>query len=197
VAPDLFHAVDGDGRAFDGVVLAAVVDSGGERRVDLLLLRDYALADGTAVEPVVLSHLARIRACARAGPPCPPAAGPGWYLDAAAPGDALAYAPLVDGGRVFLATHDSRSLDCASATALRFATVIDLETGAGLLGGERSVVLGRQRLAGPVPGDGRILLPGLGEVLRTQGLDEGLLAARGLRVRRSYWLDLLLDADDY
>ena len=141
------------------------------------------------------SDLTAVGDCADDASDCPPASGPGWYLADAAPGDALAVAPLIDGGRVFLATHDRLSLDCDTATAVRFATVIDLESGAGLLGDEASVALGRQTLAAPVPEAGEVRLPGLAEALAARGLDRELLTARGLQVRRRYWLDLLLDAD--
>ncbi|HKK23446.1 MAG TPA: hypothetical protein VJ947_07155, partial [Pseudohaliea sp.] len=125
----------------------------------------------------------------------PPASGPGWHLTDAAPGDALAVAPLIDGGRVFLATHERFSLDCDAGTAVRFATVVDLQSGAGLLGEAGSIALGRQALHTPVPGAGEVRLPGLAAALAAEGLDPGLLTARGLTVRRRYWLDLLLDSD--
>ena len=167
--PDLFRAVDGDGRPFDGLVFAALVEAGGERRLDLVLLRDYAVHGAEAPALLTASDLTAVGDCADDASACPPASGPGWYLADATPGDALAVAPLIDGGRVFLATHDRLSLDCDTATALRFATVIDLESGAGLLGDDASVALGRQTLAAPAPEAGEVRLPGLAEALGRTG----------------------------
>ncbi|WP_035517066.1 pilus assembly protein [Pseudohaliea rubra] len=195
VAPDLFLGVDGTGRPFDGLVLSALIDEEDGRRIDLLLLRDYALDEGQPEKTLAAEDLVAVRACDTVT--CPPASGPGWYLAAAAPGDALAVAPLIDGGRIFLATHTRLSLSCEDATAERFVVVVDLERGEPVLEGDQAggFALGRQRLEGPRPVQGAIHSPGLREALERRGLGEERLVAEGLILRRRYWLDLLLDAD--
>ncbi|MHA7816195.1 MAG: hypothetical protein ACX93N_06950 [Pseudohaliea sp.] len=195
VAPELFRAVDGTGRPFDGLLLPALVEEGAGSRIDLLLVRDYALDPDAPLVTVVAADLDAARDCETAG--CPPDAGPGWYLADAAPGDALAVAPLIDGGRVFLATHTRLSRACDSASAERFVVVVDLETATPMLEGTSgdALSLGRQALEGPYPVDGAIRVPGLAEALAAQGVGERFLAAKGLATRRYYWLDLLLDSD--
>jgi hypothetical protein len=195
VEPDVFRAVDGAGRPFDGLVLSVLVSNEDERRIDLVLLRDYAV-DGAALEETLEnSDLVAVRSCDT--PACPPAAGPGWYLADAAAGDALAVAPLIDGGRIFLATHNRLSLDCDRASAERFVVIVDLESGEAVYpaAGSGTFSLGRQVLDGPRPAGGVIHLPGLAEVLAEQGVEESVLIAQGLAVKRRYWLDLLLDSD--
>jgi len=195
VAPDLFLGIDGSGRPFDGLVLPALVEAAAGRRIDLLLLRDYALDPDAAVEPVRAADLVAARDCESSG--CPPDTGPGWYLAGAAPGDALAVTPLVDGGRIFLATHTQRSLDCDDASAERFVVIVDLESGMPLFGDDDgdAFALGRQELDGPRPGEGVVQLPGMAEALAARGVAASVLEARGLEARRRYWLDLLLDSD--
>ncbi len=195
VAPDLFLGSDGSGRPFDGLVLPALVETAAGRRIDLLLLRDYALDQGDAPEPVRADDLVAARDCESPG--CPPDTGPGWHLADAAPGDALAVAPLIDGGRIFLASHAQLSLDCDDASAERFVVIVDLERAAPLFGGddEEAFALGRRVLDGPRPDGGVVQLPGLAEALAADGVAESVLAARGLEARRRYWLDLLLDSD--
>lgn len=195
VEPDLFRAVDGAGRPFDGLVLSALVAADNGQRVDLVLLRDYAV-DGTGLEETLdRSDLAAVRSCDKAD--CPPDTGPGWYLADAAPGNALAVAPLIDGGRIFLATHERLSRDCDSGSAERFVVIVDLASASPLYTTTEgdAFALGRQVLDGPRPADGRIYAPGLAEALGAAGLAEGVLDAQGLVVQRRYWLDLLLDAD--
>lgn len=195
VAPDLFRAVDGAGRPFDGLVLSLLVPASQGLQVDLVLLRDYAV-DGTQPrQPLESLDLVAVRRCGT--PDCPPPAGPGWYLADAAPGDALAVAPLIDGGRIFLATHNRLSLACDTASAERFVVIVALESGDAVYPGEEggAFALGRQVLDGPRPADGVIHLPGLAEALAAQGVEEDALAAEGLAVTRRYWLDLLLDSD--
>jgi hypothetical protein len=195
VAPDLFLGSDGSGRPFDGLVLPALVEAAAGRRIDLLLLRDYALDPDDRIAPVRAADLVAARGCESPG--CPPDTGPGWYLADAAPGDALAVAPLIDGGRLFFATHRQLSLDCDEASAERFVVIVDLERAAPLFGGDEggAFALGRRRLDGPRPDGGVVHLPGLAEVLAAEGVAESALEARGLAARRRYWLDLLLDSD--
>jgi hypothetical protein len=195
VAPDLFLGIDGSGRPFDGLVLPALVETAAGRRIDLLLLRDYALDQGDAPEPVRADDLVAARDCESPG--CPPDTGPGWHLADAAPGDALAVAPLIDGGRIFLATHTQLSLDCDDASAERFVVIVDLESALPLFGGDDgdAFAVGRRRLDGPRPDGAVVHLPGLAEALAAEGVAENVLEARGLAARRCYWLDLLLDSD--
>ena len=195
VAPDLFLGIDGSGRSFDGLVLPALVEAAAGRRIDLLLLRDYALDLDAVVEPVRAADLVAARGCDSPG--CPPDGGPGWYLADAAPGDALAVTPLVDGGRIFLATHTARSLACDDASAERFVVIVDLESGMPLFGDDDgdAFALGRQELDGPRPGEGAVQLPGMAEALAVRGVAASVLEAGGLEARRRYWLDLLLDSD--
>jgi len=195
VAPDLFLGSDGSGRPFDGLVLPALVEASAGRRIDLLLLRDYAPDTDVEPAPVRAADLVAARGCE--APDCPPDTGPGWYLADAAPGDALAVTPLIDGGRIFLASHALRSLDCDDASAERFLVIVDLKSAVPLFGGGdgEAFVLGRRLLDGPHPDGGVVHLPGLAEALAAEGVAESVLEARGLAARRRYWLDLLLDSD--
>ncbi|MEQ8265254.1 hypothetical protein [Pseudohaliea sp.] len=195
VGPDLFLGVDGIGRPFDGLVLPVLVETVAGRRIDLLLLRDYALDQGVALEPVRATDLVAARDCESPG--CPPDTGPGWHLADAAPGDALAVVPLIDGGRIFLATHARLSLACDDASAERFLVIVDLESALPLFGGDDgdAFALGRRVLDGPRPEGGVVHLQGMDEALAARGVAENVLEARGLAVSRLYWLDLLLDSD--
>lgn len=195
VAPDLVRAVDDSGRPFDGVVLAALVEEGGQRRIDLALLRVYGLDAAGRDDHLETGDLIDAAACDQAVSSCPPATGPGWYLRGASAGDALMASPLIDGGRIFLATYARASLDCEATTAVRFAGIIELESGRSLLGDAQAVALERQPLEGPAIEGGRLQLPGLAAALERASLPGELAVARGLQPRRSYWLDLLLDAD--
>jgi hypothetical protein len=200
VPPDLYRGRDDAGRAYDGLVLAAAVDGAAGRRIDLLLLRDYPRAGGAVSAAITFSDLVALDSCATDAPDstatCNASRGPGWYLRAVAPGDALSSAPLIDGGRVFLTTHSALTRDCNGESARRFAVVVDLPSGRSELGEDRYLTLGRQPLDGPEVSDGRIVVPGLAEALGDEALSESMLQARGARGRLVYWLDLLLDADN-
>lgn len=196
VTPDVFRALDSEGHAYDGVVVAVSVRAAGRQRIDLVLLRDYV--SGGHERPraaTTVSDLTRIDDCRLPSRPCAVGRGPGWYRQDVLAGDRPLAAPLVDGGRVFLGAYDSAALDCDALTAPLFATVIDLRSGESQLDDERFLALGQQPLAGPAVVGDRVMLPGLLRAVRERGLAPDLLRARGLGVRRLYRRDLLLDAE--
>ena len=196
VRPELFRGIDGAGEPFDGVLLAGVVSAAGTERIDLFLLRDYVVAGARSAEAVVAGRLADAGACTADEDGCPPAVGPGWRLEGAARGDTLAGGPLLDGGRIYLASYLSASVDCESGTAQRFAAVVDLATAAAPATLPPLLDIGRGAPAEPALDAGGIDLPGLPAALRAVApRGAASLAPSGPAVRRLYWRDLMLDAD--
>lgn len=208
-APDLVRAADGEGRAFDGVLIASgnrAAPNGREVRNYLFYLRDYAVNSGDdAVRrrpSLTPGDLADRSACVDGGAGCAAPSPAGWRLALEREGEKGLSTPLTEAGRVVFSTYtpppparDGRH--CAPVEGRGALYSVKLEDGSAAGGGRRYRDIGSGIPPEPVLAGEAILLPGSGgEAPSAGGAGNGgkLAPLAGDTLFRVYWREP--EADD-
>ncbi|GAB3281107.1 pilus assembly protein [Parahaliea aestuarii] len=200
--PDIVRARDGEGRPFDGVLIASgnrAAPNATETRDGLFYLRDYAVAPGAPLQvPQVLTaaNLPDRSDCAVSGTGCEPGADDvavarGWRLMFPGVGEKGLSAPLTEAGTAYLtsfvpATEEQR---CTGSTGHSVLYRLRLSDAGAATDAGAAVRVGEGLSHGVIAtGDG-LLLPGVG----APGLDPDsslphkLIPQRGAVLYRLYW----------